>query len=331
MVSRSQPRGFTLIELLVAIAIIGILVAILLPAVQQARAAARRAQCQNNLKQIALATTNFHDVEQAYPPARLVLDRPRSFLQIGIDPALDEPSWLVRIMPYLEEASAFEEWDIYKPFGLHPGSARNYAISTYLCPERNSADSAVAPPSSVTYIAPCGCQGNTNSVPGGAITDYAGNHGDLSPGASGNEDDFYWGGNGTGVINSSRPKTDADGNVERDWLDKTRMRDITDGASNTLLVGEIHVPRGSRLETPWNGPAYYGRHQTNFTRLGGPGVPLAHNADDRRADVFSFGSAHQGVVQFALCDGRVKPISTSMSTTVLGYLAHRSDGHATGL
>lgn len=324
---QSTRAGFTLIELLVAIAIIGVLIAVLLPAVQQARAAARRVQCQNNLKQVALATINFHDTEGAMPPARLVLNRPRPFLQIGIDPALDEPSWMVRIMPYLEEAALYDQWDVYQPFGLNPVAARERPVLAYLCPEHHSPDTAVAPPSSVTFFAWCGCPGNTRSVPGGAVTNYGGNHGDLTPGATGGDDDFYWGGKGTGVIVSSRPKTNDAGDVERDWLDKVRLRDITDGASNTLLIGELHVPFESTLETPWNGPAYYGRHTTNFARLGGPGVPLAHNPGDPRASVYSFGSRHAGVVQFAMADGRVEPIATSISTTVLGHLANRFDGN----
>ena len=98
--------GFTIIELLVAIAIIGLLIALLLPAVQQARAAARKTQCANNLKQLGLATHSFHDTHGAFPPARLILNVPRTAIDNGgILVGLDEPTWLVRLLPFMEQSS----------------------------------------------------------------------------------------------------------------------------------------------------------------------------------------------------------------------------------
>jgi prepilin-type N-terminal cleavage/methylation domain-containing protein len=99
--------AFTLIELLAVIAIIGILIAILLPAVQQARAAARRSQCQNNLKQIGLALHQFHDALGAFPPARLVEDGIRTLTSDGTTPGMDEPSWLIHILPHLEQSALY--------------------------------------------------------------------------------------------------------------------------------------------------------------------------------------------------------------------------------
>ena len=109
-------------------------------------------------------------------------------------------------------------------------------------------------------------------------------------------------------------------------MDKISLSDVTDGSSNTILIGEAHVPPGKDLTSPYNGPAYYGRYLTNFARIGGPGVPLAHNSLDQRGTVYSFGSDHKGVVQFALTDGSVRPISTSISTRLLGHLTNRKDG-----
>ena len=94
--------AFTLVELLVVIAIIGVLIGMLLPAAQSVREAARRTQCLNNLRQIGLATTMFHDVHLAFPPARLY---PKKNAQAPFDKGGDQPSWLVRILPFLEPVS----------------------------------------------------------------------------------------------------------------------------------------------------------------------------------------------------------------------------------
>lgn len=326
-----DPRrsGFTLIELLVVIAIIAILVSLLLPAVQQARAAARRMQCRNNLKQISLAAHSFHDVYSAFPPARLILDLPRSQNNEATRYAMDEATWLVRLLPFVEQSSLHNQWDEYEPYGLIPATARNQAVSVFLCPDRHDISNAVAPDSVIEITAPCGCPAGVQFSPGGAISDYVANHGDLTPGAVNLPTDFYWGGNGTGVIISSRPAGTETRKI-RDWKDKIRFADITDGGSNTLLIGEPHVPLDQDLQTPFNGPAYYGRHLTNYSRIGGPGIPLAHSRSDQRAGLYSFGSPHAGIVQFALADGSVRSVSTSIGTRLLGRLTNRKDGETIG-
>ncbi len=323
-------RGFTLIELLVVIAIIGLLVALLLPAVQQARSAARKTQCANNLKQLGLATHSFHDTYGAFPPARLILDVPRSAsADVGTLVGMDEPTWLVRLLPFLEQSTLHSQWDEYLTYSEIPNSARLKALPVFLCPERHSVDTAVVDEAVVTITAPCGCPGGTQTVPGGAIADYAANHGDLSPGAIRQPTDFFWGGNGTGVIISSRPIGDETG-IERNWKDKVRIADVTDGTSNTLLIGENHVLGTWKNKTPFNGPAYFGRYLTNFSRIAGPGIPLGHHQDDYRAGSYSFGSSHSGYVQFSMADGSVRTISTSINTRLLGHLANRHDGETVG-
>jgi len=317
--------GFTLIELLVVIAIIAILIAILLPAVQQARAAARRTQCQNNLKQIGLALHNFHDLQGAFPPARLVLDGIRTLSSDGTTAGVDEPSWLIRILPHLEQATLFSKWDLYKPFGTHSQEIRQTVVQAYLCPERHAGTSPIAPDSSVVITLPCGCGGGVQHIPGGAVVDYVANHGDITPGATGMPTDFYWGGRGTGVIISSHPKLKGT-DIAAGWEDQVAIRDIHDGTSNTVMVGEPFIPDGEMTKSPYNGPAYFGRHFQNFSRIGGPGVPFAHHPGDQRGTLYSFGSAHSGVVQFSLADGSVRGISTSVSSNVLGNLCNRSDG-----
>jgi len=119
-------RGFTLIELLVVIAIIAILVALLLPAVQQAREAARRSSCKNNLKQIGLALHNYLDTYTAFPPS-ICLDNP-----IG---ASTGGQWSVhaRILPYIEQAALYDAADLNADYtaGQPPANVR---VPTYLCP-----------------------------------------------------------------------------------------------------------------------------------------------------------------------------------------------------
>lgn len=326
----SEDRfGFTLIEILVVIAIIGVLIAILMPAVQQARAAARRSQCQNNLKQIGLALHQFHDTHGAFPPARIVQDGIRTLSYDGTTTGIDEPSWLIHILPHLEQAALYSDWNLYEPFGKHSLTVRQTVVQTYLCAERHGGTSPIAPDSTVVISLPCGCPGGWQQIPGGAVVDYVGNHGDVSPGAIGQSTDFYWGGRGTGVIISSHPKFNGN-DIVAGWDDKVAIRDITDGTSNTVMVGEPFIPDGEMTKSPYNGPAYFGRHFQNFTRIGGPGVPLAHNSADQRGTIYSFGSAHSGIVQFALTDGSVRGISTSISSRVLGDLCNRHDGSPVG-
>src|SRR5688500_20235575 len=101
-------KAFTLVELLVVIAIIGILISLLLPAVQAAREAARRAQCSNNLKQLALAVLNFDDVYKRLPPAADVDPHPSVFDQTSGR----QFSWLMFVLPYIEQASTAEQFDL---------------------------------------------------------------------------------------------------------------------------------------------------------------------------------------------------------------------------
>ncbi|MCA9074716.1 MAG: DUF1559 domain-containing protein [Planctomycetaceae bacterium] len=322
--SNSGRSAFTSIELLVVIAIIAILMALLLPAVQQARAAARRTQCKNNLKQIALATHHFHDTYDAFPPGRIMW-RPADPVEFSC--GREYPSWFVRILPFIEQANLAHEWDVRIPFQQHDEDTRHQPVSVFLCPERRGIDSASCETSSVVITASCGCQG-LQQFYGGATGDYAGNHGDLSPGAFGFTTDFYWGGLGTGVLIGSRAFC-AD-NTPRDWIDKIRIRDITDGTSNTMLVGEAHVQRDKLNVVPDNGCIYDGWHFSFSTRIGGPGVPLATGPDYVDTRLYSFGSWHPGVCNFALSDGSVRAVSNAIDVELFGRLCNRKDGEVIG-
>jgi prepilin-type N-terminal cleavage/methylation domain-containing protein len=125
-------RGFTLVELLVVIAIIGILVALLLPAVQSAREAARRMQCQNHCKQLALALHNYHDVRLAFPPSSVWRDT--ADIERNNNPNLG-PNWVILTLPYLEQQNLFDLFDLNQPIPAAVNMpARSTTLSFMLCP-----------------------------------------------------------------------------------------------------------------------------------------------------------------------------------------------------
>ena len=146
---RRNLHGFTLVELLVVIAIIGILVALLLPAVQAAREAARRTQCTNHLKQVGLAVHNFHQVRNGVPPAHLT--------------GGGHATWLVLIMPYLEQSAQYERYDIERTYYVQPLEVIQTQVPFYYCPSRRS-----PPQLSVTGDG----RGSVPHRPG-ALNDYA--------------------------------------------------------------------------------------------------------------------------------------------------------------
>jgi prepilin-type N-terminal cleavage/methylation domain-containing protein/prepilin-type processing-associated H-X9-DG protein len=327
-------RGFTLIELLVAVAIIGVLVAILLPAVQKVREAANRATCQNNLKQLALATLQFHEAEGALPPARVEQHTPTqaaSMKPAGFENTVlfGSPTWHVRVLPYLEQDNFYRLWNFSDSFQEHPRATREQVVKAFLCPTRRWTDSAVCADGAIGAVTlPCGCGFPGEAVLGGATSDYGGNHGDLSPGSSGQSTDFQNGGRGTGTIITSR----AAGPDTRRWMDRIRLADIADGTSQTTLIGEIHVMRSRLNSPPANGPAYDGSRFNNSTRVGGLGVPLGQGPDDDvfGMGTFAFGSWHPGICNFAFADGRVSSVRSSINSQVLERLCHRADGQPVG-
>jgi prepilin-type N-terminal cleavage/methylation domain-containing protein/prepilin-type processing-associated H-X9-DG protein len=134
MTMRSRSRAaFTLIELLVVIAIISVLIALLLPAVQSAREAARRAQCCNNLMQISIAIKNYEAAHETLPPGTINLTSP-----IVNQPKGYHVSWMIQLLPYLEQRNVFDHWDfstgVYSPSN---STARGINVKAYLCPSEN--------------------------------------------------------------------------------------------------------------------------------------------------------------------------------------------------
>ncbi len=334
-VTSHHRRGFTLVELLVVIAIIGILVALLLPAVQAAREAARRMQCSNNLKQMGLGVQNFHDTYKFLPPATIV------------DPADNSDSyatWLIHILPYMEQQQLYDVFDLSREInnGAQPSAPGRFTpVDVYFCPSRRSINQ--------------GTTSDDTGAGGGATADYAGCGGDSIARVGGSAS----GALSYGLKNSENANgafvIPENSTVRIDTTSKTvgfrnqTLAAITDGTSNTFLIGEKHVPNlhiGKKNLAQLDGPAYRGKGNASATdyhsrgwsiRTAGPGFGLITNSHEDCGVTSStrdsacgsaFGSYHPGVVQFVLCDGSVRAISSTASQIVLGFIANRQDGNA---
>ena len=292
----SRPlHGFTLVELLVVIAIIGMLVALLVPAVQSAREAARRAQCTNNLKQTGLAIHNFHSAREMLPACRIVEHH---------------ATWALVILPYFEEGASFDQWDLRRCYYDNPESVRQQIMSSYICPSRGR--------ETLLSIA---------DVPDGMHSSHPKvNH----PGAVGHyhasKSSFPIGGHITsrdadGAMIYGVTTNDSAGPVLPDdnWRSLTKFRTITDGLSHTTLAGEAVYGRTVRTSI------YNGDHSPGGTM--GPGYPIALSRNQTGA---SFGSDHPGVCLFVFCDGHVQALPVSTNSVVLGQMVTRAGGVPVG-
>lgn len=313
--SRDRYRrraGLTLVELLVAITVVAGLVGLLLPAVQSAREAARSSSCQSHVRQLALAVALHVDARGAMPQARA-----DGVAGVEIFGATPGPTWLWTIRPFLESPAGVE-WPRDELYEQQPEAVRQQVEPVFLCPSRRSAATAVSETSvGPPRLAPCGCILPGVVVLAGAVSDYAGNQGDLT--SSG---DFYKGGRGTGAIVGTRVTAET-----YRPLDHVRLRDIQDGLSMTLLIGEAHVRQEQLLRAPDTGPAYDGSQFQFTTRVGGPGVGIAGGpADDGGGTGWmAFGSWHPAGCQVAFADGRVARLTTDLAAEILGSLCNRAD------
>lgn len=320
-----EERGFTLIELLVVVAIVGMLLASMLPAVQAAREGARRTQCSSRLKQLALAVIQHEHFLGYFPPARY---EPHPEHEWEYYCCGRQPSWPSRLLPYLEEPALAERWRHDVDFERHDEATRMTPLSALLCPSRRGlSDALVGYRHYQTEVLPCGCP-STYSQHGGALGDYAANHGDGSGGATGGWEDFYHGGNGKGPMISVRTRcSTVTGYTPGRVIDKVSSRKVTDGLGKTALLGEKHVLTGELKKYPYDSPIFDGDHLFASARVGGPGYPIASGPVDEIALFMSFGSMHPGACNFAFADGSVRALSPAIDTVLLGGLCNRDDGN----
>lgn len=283
---RHRRHGFTLIELLVVIAIIAILIALLLPAVQQAREAARRSQCRNNLKQIGLAMHNYHDVHNGFPVA-----------QFGCCWG----TWIVGILPYIEQSNLYSRYEMNRKYGVPVDDARY--------------GNAVNLPVTQTRLATLTCPSDISNAPIGGITshNYVVNFGNTS----------YTQANLNGVVFGRAPFVyTASGTPAKN----AGFQAIKDGTSNTLLVGEVLQGTGTDLRGfAWWGDAtqfttylppnssipdrIYSATYCNNDPL--QNLPCDISTTDNPT-MFGSRSHHVGGVQVALCDGSGRFISENI-------------------
>jgi prepilin-type N-terminal cleavage/methylation domain-containing protein/prepilin-type processing-associated H-X9-DG protein len=305
--------GFTLIELLVVIAIIAILIGLLLPAVQKVREAAARMKCQNNLKQLGIAAHTYNDVHGNLPPGAQ-----------GTVPSLSNPattiapgtSWLVLILPQIEQDNLYRQYDQSQPYSAAVNLAvGGVKIATYQCPSGSTAASGngsevsngVANPSTHYYgvMGPTG----TATVNGTTYTYNVASAG--SNGAYSND----------GVLITTTAST---------YL-KVRLNDITDGTSNTFMVGERSITENSSTcgATVNNAYRTWIRGQS-----GGSGAaknattPInstCYNGSSNFNDI-SFGSNHTQGANFGMGDGSVRFINQSIDINVYKAVASRGSG-----
>lgn len=303
-----STRAFTLVELLVVIAIIGVLVALLLPAIQAAREAARRSQCINNLKQIGLALQTYSDTHGRYPLGRNSTD------QRGV-------SWSFELLPHMEQPAIYSAYDpnqeVFQPANA---TAMRSPVSTFYCPsrrqpaaDRNFDNDDVAPPAEYQNVAAGG--------------DYAGCAG-LDQGFGRGDEE-------------GRPPEERGGVLYS--YSRIKNRFVTDGLSLSLAVGERYIPTTFETE-PDDALLQFEQGDTAFfaadnvmVAFRGTECGLAGGATDTTnasCDTTlpdndaneKFGSEHAGITQFVFLDGHVSSINNDIDVVTLQRLSTIADG-----
>ncbi len=300
---RSRVSGFTLVELLVVIAIIGILIGLLLPAVQAAREAARRSTCSNNLKQIGLALHMYHDINNQLPAGWTGRDP-----STGLSHVFGLPGWgwAARVLPYMEQGAVYKNLVHFELPITDPANAeaRVFPINTFRCPSDVG--------------------GKTFVLQGGGP--YVG-PGSFSPVelATGNYIGMFGSVDIHHVIATAGINGPCEGNGVFFLNRGVRFAEITDGLSNTLIVGE----RCSKLApSTWVGVVTGGQHGP--ARVVGVAT-YPPNSELAPAHYFhNFSSFHPSGTNFLSGDGSVRLIPQTIETSVYHALATRSGSEAVG-
>jgi prepilin-type N-terminal cleavage/methylation domain-containing protein len=292
---RGGRRGFTLVELLVVIAIIGVLVALLLPAVQAAREAARRAQCQNNLKQLMIGLHLHENSKKEWPAAQEVFftdDNNASVL-----PNHTNHGWTVYVLPYIEQQAIFAQWDFDVAWDRPPNAqfarvqTTAVSIPMFLCPTVNEH----LLNGQLDYAAINGPDGDSyNSWPGRGPT--------LTVGSWVADDGDY----AAGIFPPVGFKMQSGSPVKLHR--RIRMKDITDGTSRTIALGEDAGRTDADALWPDGDNAFAHHHVVN-------------DPNDRNNELFS---EHPGGLHIGLGDASVRFISENTSDLVIDFLATRA-------
>jgi prepilin-type N-terminal cleavage/methylation domain-containing protein len=303
----SNRNAFTLVELLVVIAIIGILVGLLLPAVQQVREAARRTQCFNNMRQVGLALLNFESAHRRFPRGWEVDDVPGSTASDG----LPGWGWAAKILPMLEQGNLYQEFDFSMAADDEAfRETREHVIETFLCPSDPSEDVmqwewidgqySDPPPPSFAPSAPA------------ALSDP-------------HEDLYVSRCNYSGVFGSNEIEgNETSGNGMFFQNSRIRTRDIRDGLSNTLMCGERLATRGT---VTW--VAADPHIPEGAARIVGV---TDHPPNDREHSHFEdFASAHPDGATFLSADGSVRLLPDVIDEQLYRALSTRAGGEVTSL
>jgi len=323
MSSNRRPAGFTLVELLVVIAIIGVLVALLLPAVQMAREAARRTQCANHLKQMGLAITNYHDTMKWFPPGSVW-----SSSNAG-DPG-NRGSMFVRILPYIEQQP------LYSIFNFNGNTddqrlassssselLKGQVVPVYICPS----DTVRRAGSSPNFVMPASY--HTSMGPSSAISD---NPSSSCPLIS-TFRNLNRPGNNTGETNPAGPFT------RKGWQYQSKMSDCLDGLSNTIYVGEARAECSGHMSGGWSISNRWGAFTQvpiNFDSCHSQqeaqtlGLTNCNANNNWNAEV-GFKSLHPGGAQFLFGDGSVRFIPQNIDMVTYNYLGDKADKKAVSL
>jgi prepilin-type N-terminal cleavage/methylation domain-containing protein/prepilin-type processing-associated H-X9-DG protein len=333
-----RRKGFTLIELLVVIAIIAILIGLLLPAVQKVREAAARIQCQNNLKQIGLALHAYHDSIGAFPAGSIYKT---------VNGKTDYyDTWTISILPYLEQGNLFKLYNQNLPNATNAdagtAAVRTTQLKVYLCP---------SDPAPLTAAKPESGPGGNSGLP--IPLCFPGNYRCVAGADWGGQD---WGSDQNGPNENWDDATQVAGwlmafhpqsrgvmhgcpqNVGGTSASPERIANITDGTSNTLMVGEYATKTHYSRRTYW-AYAYTSYNESCVTYaqsrtlipdfdLCNATAPGGSNQCKR-----AWGSFHTGnMLNFAMCDGSVRAISTSIDmVNVLPALATIGGGEVVTL